>query len=66
MTENTPEEVFQAMNAGRIIVAILKKLGTVSVSTEEFMSANQSDAELSVVYNDETLSFEFSLRDTNG
>jgi len=63
MIDNTPEEVFKAMNAGRILVAILNKLEKISISTEEFMSANQTDAELSVIYNDETLSFEFSLRD---
>jgi hypothetical protein len=65
MIDNTPEEVFKAMNAGRILVAILNKLEKISISTEEFMSANQTDAELSVIYNDETLSFEFSLRDKN-
>lgn len=65
MIDNTPEEVFNAMNAGRILVAILNKLDKISISTEEFMSANQTDAELSVIYNDETLSFEFSLRDKN-
>jgi hypothetical protein len=58
----TPEEIFQAMNASRILVAILTKLGTVEIPTELFMDANNEDKQLAVTYNDETLSFEFKLR----
>ena len=59
----TPEEIFQAMNASRILVAILNKLGTIEIPTELFMAANNQDRQLSVTYNDETLSFEFKLRE---
>jgi hypothetical protein len=59
----TPEEIFQAMNASRILVAILSKFGTVEIPTELFMAANNEDKQLSVTYNDETLSFEFKLRE---
>jgi len=59
----TPEEIFQAMNASRILVAMLTKLGTVEIPTELFMAANNEDKQLSVTYNDETLSFEFKLRE---
>jgi len=59
----TPEEIFQAMNASRILVAILTKLGTVEIPTELFMAANNEDRQLSVTYNDEALSFEFKLRE---
>jgi len=59
----TPEEIFQAMNASRILVAILTKLGTVEIPTELFMATNNEDRQLSVTYNDETLSFEFKLRE---
>lgn len=59
----TPEEIFQAMNASRILVAILTKLGTVEIPTELFMDSNNEDKQLSVTYNDETLSFEFKLRE---
>lgn len=31
--ENNPEEIFKAMSASRILVAILKKLDSVSVTT---------------------------------
>jgi len=59
----TPEEIFQAMNASRILVAILTKLGTIEIPTEVFMASNNEDKQLSVTYNDETLSFEFKLRE---
>ena len=59
----TSEEIFQAMNASRILVAILTKLGTVEIPTELFMTSNNEDKQLSVTYNDETLSFEFKLRE---
>jgi len=59
----TPEEIFEAMNASRILVAILTKLGSVEIPTELFMSSNNKDKQLSVTYNDETLSFEFKLRE---
>jgi len=59
----TPEEVFQAMNASRILVAILTKLGSVEIPTELFMQANNEDKQLAVSYNDETLSFEFKLKE---
>jgi hypothetical protein len=62
----TPEEIFQAMNASRILVAILTKLGTVEIPTEMFMASNNEDKQLSVTYNDETLSFEFKLRENGG
>lgn len=59
----TPEEIFQAMNASRILVAMLTKLGTVEIPTELFMASNNEDKQLSVTYNDETLAFEFKLRE---
>lgn len=59
----TPEEVFQAMNASRILVAILTKLGSIEIPTELFMESNNEDKQLSVSYNDQTLSFEFKLRE---
>lgn len=58
----TPEEIFQAMNASRILMAILTKIGSIEIPTELYMSANNQDKELEVTYNDETLSFEFKLR----
>ena len=62
----TPEEVFQSMNASRILVAILTKLGSIEIPTQLFMEANNQDKQLSVSYNDENLSFEFKLREEDG
>jgi hypothetical protein len=62
----TPEEIFQAMNASRILVAILTKLGSVEIPTQLFMESNNEDKQLAVSYNDETLSFEFKLREDDG
>jgi len=60
---NNAEDIFRSMNASRILVAILEKLGSISVPAEIFMNANNSDRELAVSYNDEAQSFEFSLRE---
>lgn len=62
MTENQ-EELFKAMNASRILVAILSAHGPLSVTTENFLKANESDKSLNVEYDDENLSFVFKLSD---
>ena len=60
MTYNA-EDVFKTMNASRVLVAILSKIGSVEISTEDFMKTTSDDMQLSVTYNDEGLSFEFKL-----
>lgn len=60
MTYNA-EDVFKTMNAPRVLVAILSKIGSVEISTEDFMKTTNDDMQLSVTYNDEILSFEFKL-----
>jgi len=60
MTYNA-EDVFKTMNASRVLVAILSKMGSVEISTEDFMKSTNDDMQLSVTYNDESLSFEFKL-----
>lgn len=61
MSEDKLNEVMQLMSASRILVSILEQVGPISVPTEKFMSANKNDRDLAVNYNEETLSFEFSL-----
>jgi hypothetical protein len=62
MTSNT-EDVFKTMNATRVLVAILNKIESISIPTEDFINSNNQDVQLSVTYNDETMSFEFRLED---
>jgi len=62
MTENT-EDVFKTMNASRVLVAVLNKIGSIDIPTEDFVKATSEDAQLSVTYNNETLSFTFKLED---
>ena len=60
MTYNA-EDVFKTMNASRVLVAILSKINSIEISTEDFMATTNDDMQLSVTYNDENLSFEFKL-----
>jgi hypothetical protein len=64
MTNNT-EDIFKTMNASRVLVAILNKIGSIEIPTEDFIKSNSEDTQLSVVYNDESLSFEFKLESKN-
>jgi hypothetical protein len=62
MTDST-EDVFKTMNSSRVLVAILNKIGSIEIPTEDFVKASSEDAQLSVTYNNETLSFEFKIED---
>ena len=64
MTSNT-EDIFKTMNASRVLVAILNKIGSIEIATEDFINSNSEDTQLSVSYNDDTLSFEFKLEAKN-
>ena len=60
MTENN-EDIFKTMNATKVLVAILNKIGSIEIPTKDFIDYNKEDSQLSVTYNDENLSFEFKL-----
>lgn len=62
MTENT-EDIFKSMNATRILIAVLNKIGSVEILTEDFLKINNEDRRLSVAYNEENLSFKFEIED---
>ena len=47
MTYNA-EDVFKTMNASRVLVAILSKIGSIEISTEDFMATTNDDMQLSV------------------
>lgn len=59
------EDLFKAMNASTILAAILTKLGSVEIPTQMFMDVTNTDKQLSVTYNDENLSFEFKLMESD-
>ena len=59
------EDVIQSMNLNKILVAILEQHGSLSVPTTKFVNAANEDKELVVEYDDEDLTFTFSLRGKN-
>ena len=59
------EDVIQSMNLNKILVAILEEHGSLSVPTAKFVNAANEDKELVVEYDDEDLTFTFSLRGKN-
>jgi hypothetical protein len=59
----TPAEVYQAMNATNILVAILDSQKKISVPLDIFINASNEDKNLNVEYNEDTASFVFELRD---
>ena len=60
MTENT-EDIFKSMNATRVLIAVLNQIGSIEILTEDFLKINSEERQLSVTYNDETLSFKFEI-----
>jgi hypothetical protein len=59
----TPAEVYQAMNATNILVAILESQKKVIIPLDIFLNASNGDKNLNVEYNEDLSSFVFELRD---
>lgn len=59
----TPQEVYQAMNATNILVAILQSQKKISIPLSVFLEASNEGRSLSVEYNQETSSFIFELKE---
>lgn len=59
------EEIIQSMSLNKILVALLEEHGTLTVSTSKFVEAASEDKELIVEYDDNSLTFKFSLRGKN-
>jgi thiol:disulfide interchange protein len=59
------EDVIQSMSLNKIIIAILEQYGTLSVPTLKFVDAGSEDKELVIDYDEEDLTFKFSLRGKN-
>jgi len=56
------EDIVQSMSLNKILVALLEEHGTLSVPTTKFVNAANEDKELIVEYDDQDLSFKFSLK----
>jgi len=61
----TPAEVYQAMNATNILVAILQSQKKVLVPINVFLEASNQDQQLNVEYSEESSSFVFELKEKN-
>jgi hypothetical protein len=59
----TPSEIYQAMNATNILVAILDSQKKVSIPLDVFLNSSNGDKSLNVEYNEETSSFVFELKE---
>lgn len=59
----TPNEVFQAMNATKILVAILENQKVVNIPLDTFINAGAEQKNLNVEYNEETKEFVFQLKE---
>jgi hypothetical protein len=59
------EDIIQSMSLNKILVALLEEHGELSVPTTRFINAANEDKELVVEYNDQDLTFKFSLRNNN-
>jgi len=56
------EEIIQSLSLNKILVALLEEYKTLEVKTDKLVNANNEDKELVVDYDDQNLTFRFSLR----
>ena len=59
----TPAEVYQAMSATNILVAILDAQKKISIPIDVFLNASKGDKNLNVEYDEDTSSFVFELKE---
>lgn len=56
------EDIVQSMSLNKILVALLEEYGILAVPTTRFVNAANEDKELVVEYDDQDLTFKFSLK----
>ena len=61
----TEEKATVQMDVSKILASILVHYKTISVPTEVFMEATNTDKQLEINYDDETKSFIFTLGEQN-
>lgn len=59
------EDIIQSMSLNKILISLLEQYGTLEVPTDKFVNASNEDKELVVEYDDQNLTFKFSLRKNN-
>ena len=59
----TPQEVFQAMNPTKILIAILENQGITNVPLDIFLNSGTDQKALNVEYNEDEKKFIFELRE---
>lgn len=59
----TPAEVYKAMSATNILVAILESQKKISIPIDVFLNASKGDQNLNVEYDEDTSSFVFELKE---
>ena len=59
------DEIVQSMSLNKILISILEHHGPLSVPTLQFVESTNEDKDLVVEYDDEELTFKFSLRSKN-
>lgn len=59
------EDIIQSMSLNKILVALLEEHGSLSVSTTKFVDAANEDKQLVVEYDDQNMTFKFSLGSSN-
>jgi hypothetical protein len=61
MSDINVQEIYAQLNAPRILVGILEKMGEVSIPVTQFLNAITEDKELQIDYNEEDQTFLFKL-----
>jgi hypothetical protein len=59
------EDIIESMSLNKILIALLEEHGSLSVPTTKLVNAENVNKELLVEYDDQDLTFKFSLRSTD-
>jgi hypothetical protein len=62
MTDNH-EDMLKSMNATTILIAVLNQIGSISITTKDFLEVNSEDRQLSVEYDSDSMSFTFKMQE---
>lgn len=60
----TPNEIFEAMNATKILLAILETQNVIKIPIDVFLNAGNEQKNLNVEYNEDGKEFIFQLKES--